>query len=160
MGGLMGFGMSHCYPVSKETDIKKLTLKGFDAAVMNIFKTLGLAGEVKAIYEGQRMDWYSYIHLGKVKTISKKWLSSSLLRLPEYQCGDGKLNEPWNVYENQPGALHVFSIEPVRDATLFGKKIVTVRIYDRRYITPCRLLDDANVQINSSRKPMRLVWKT
>ena len=49
---MIGFGLSHSYPVSEKTKIQDVVLKGSDAALMSIFNSLGLEGEAKVIYDG------------------------------------------------------------------------------------------------------------
>lgn len=49
-GGLLGFGLSHAYAVSQTTDLSKITLKGFDATISDIFSQYGIKGRIKAFY--------------------------------------------------------------------------------------------------------------
>jgi hypothetical protein len=125
MGGLIGFGISHSYPVSRETDIKNLTLKGLDAAVMNVFKSLGLDGGVKAIYDNFLN--YKSRNVGENEMLSKEsdfcWLSAKLLIMPELLFV--KRSHLWEEFEKQ-GALLAFSIDPRRDSTPYSEKTVTV----------------------------------
>lgn len=58
-GGYLGFNLEHLYPVNAESNFKEIGesyLKGRDAALMSVFKDLGINGSVKAIY--QLDDYY------------------------------------------------------------------------------------------------------
>ena len=81
-GCLLGFGLYHTYPVSEDTNISRIKLKGADALLMNAFRAVGLQAEIRALYSCDvRLPDDS--RDGDIGTV--KWLTSRLIELEAYE---------------------------------------------------------------------------
>jgi len=84
-GGLLGFGLSHAYPVDKGTNIREVKLKGSDAILMNAFGAIGIRAEVRALYSSDADD-DEYSMKGEVKWLTSKFIELDAQYEPVDDC--------------------------------------------------------------------------
>jgi hypothetical protein len=105
-GCLLGFGLSHKYPVEIGTEMKDVKLKGCDALLMNSFQALGLKSEIRALY-GPDESYRD--QSGKICFTDgeEHWLTSTIIDL---DCGCEE--EPWSyAFEPEPGEIKADAME-------------------------------------------------
>lgn len=114
-GCLLGFGLSHVYPVSKSTDFSALKLKGVDAILMSVLESIGLKGKIKALYKGKYDSDYdsddSYSRRQRIRG-AERWITEEIVAVPHYdECGELE-----DAYRRSANSVEVTSYKRFEDA--------------------------------------------
>jgi hypothetical protein len=104
-GCLLGFGLSHSYPVSQDTDISKIKLKASDAILMNAFLAAGAQAGIRVLHSSTVRNWR-----GRGELL---WLTSKFVKFQDEY-------EDWCPYDDtfthgDKTALKAISIEKIED---------------------------------------------
>lgn len=116
---MLGFGLSHNYPLSKDTKLNRIALKGYDATLMSAFEASGMKGQVKAVYHDHHDE-------------GRKWLTEKFIDIPEYDEGP-ELDE---AFSSSKHAIKVLSFTDLSNTQGVVSKGLKWRYPPLLWVTP------------------------